>query len=171
MSLTAEQLSRRPDSSAWSIAECLSHLNITAAVIQPKIAAAIERGKKDKITGQGPFSPGPMGRLLKWIAEPPPKFRIRAPKNIAPQVAHGEIAELMNRFMKVQDEWERLVRDSDGLDQRKLKIESPFRGIPRLRLSAPIPWMLAHQRRHLRQAETVKQRIGRGDSQSAGATS
>jgi DinB superfamily len=163
-SLTADQLARRPDPAAWSIVECLSHLNSTAAVIQPKIAAAIERGKKNKVNGQGPFAPGPLGRLLIWLAEPPPKFRMRAPKNIAPRVAHPDAAETIGEFMKVQDLWERLVQDSDGLDQEKLKIGSPFRGIPRLRLAAPIPWMMAHQRRHLLQAEKVKQRIEAIDS-------
>jgi DinB superfamily len=157
--LTAEQLARRPDPTAWSIAECLAHLNVTASVIQPKIASAIERGKKDKITRPGPFSPGAVGRLLIWIAEPPPKFRIRAPKNIAPQVGQDDPAQVVGEFMKVQDEWEKLIRDCDGLDQRKLKIASPFRGMPRLRLAAPIPWMMAHQRRHLLQAEKVKQQI------------
>jgi DinB superfamily len=157
--LTAEQLARRPDPTAWSIAECLAHLNITASVIQPKIAAAIERGTRNKITAPGPFLPGPLGRLLIWIAEPPPKFRIRAPKSIAPQVDHDDPAQVVGEFMKVQDEWERLMRECEGLDQRKLKIASPFRGVPRLRLAAPIPWMMAHQRRHLLQAEKVKQQI------------
>src|SRR5262249_41012072 len=32
--LTPEQIMRRPDPAKWSIAECLAHLNITAAVVQ-----------------------------------------------------------------------------------------------------------------------------------------
>lgn len=165
--LTAEQLTRRPDPASWSIAECLAHLNITAAIVQPKIVAAIAHGKKDKITGQGPFSPGPMGHFFIWLAEPPPKFRLRAPKNIVPVVAHGDPGEVIAEFMRVQDEWERLIREGDGLDQKKLKIASPFRGVPRLRLAAPIPWMMAHQRRHLLQAEKVKQRIASAPEEPA----
>ncbi len=157
--LTAEQLVRRPDPAKWSIAECLSHLNQTAAVVQPKIAAAIEHGIKEKAVAQGPFAPGAIGRLLIWIAEPPPKFRLRAPKNIAPAVAVGGATQVISDFMKVQDEWARLISEANGLDQKKLKIASPFRGLPRLRLAAPIPWMMAHQRRHLLQAEKVKRQI------------
>ncbi len=157
--LTSDQLTRRPEPSKWSIAECLAHLNLTAAAVQPKIAAAIERGKKENITGTGPFLPGPMGKLLIWMAEPPPRFRMRAPKNIAPSVGHGDPAQVMAEFMKVQDAWENLIRDCDGLDQNRVKIASLFPGLPRLRLCATVPWMLAHQRRHLLQAENVKREI------------
>ncbi len=157
--LTTDQFTRRPKPSKWSIAECLAHLNLTAAAVQPKIAAAIEKGKKEKLTGTGPFSPGPMGKLLIWMAEPPPRFRMRAPKNIAPSVGCGDPEEVVADFMKVQDAWENLVRDCDGLDQNRVKVASLFPGLPRLRLAAPIPWLLAHQRRHLMQAENVKREI------------
>jgi len=165
--LTPEQLSLRPDPAKWSIVECLAHLNMTAAIVQPKIAAAIEQGKREKSAASGAFSPGPLGRLLIWIAEPPPKFRMRAPKNIAPAVNHGDTSQVLSDFMKFQDGWERLDRDVQGLDQRKLKIASPFRGLPRLRLAVPIPWMMAHQRRHLLQAENVKRQIISAASASA----
>ena len=157
--LSPEELSRRPEATKWSIAECLAHLNLAAGAIQPKVARAIEQGRKDKITGNGPFSPGPLGRLLIWLAEPPPKFRMRAPKGIAPAVSHADPSHVIADFMKAQDAWEQLISDCEGLDQNKLRVGSLFPGLPRLRLAAPIPWMLAHQRRHLWQAENVKQQI------------
>lgn len=157
--LTSEQLSQRPNRSSWSIVECLAHLNLTAAMVQPKIAAVMERGQKEKIIGQGPFSLGLLGRFTIWSAEPPPKFRFRAPKYIVPKVEHGDPAEVIAEFMRAQDEWERLIRGCEGLDQKKLKVRSLFPKMPTMRLAAPIPWMMAHQRRHLLQAEKVKQQI------------
>ena len=156
--LTPDQLTRRPSPSNWSITECLAHLNLTAAVVQPKVAIAIEGARKNNLTGSGPFSPGAMGRLLFWIAEPPPKFRMRAPKKIVPSVAHGEPAQVVSDFRKVQDGWEKLIDDAEALDQNRIKLQS-FPGLPRVRLSGAIPWMLAHQRRHLLQAEDVKRQI------------
>jgi hypothetical protein len=61
-------------------------------------------------------------------------------------------------FLKAQDGWERLMRESDGLDQARIKLGS-LTSLFRARLSAAVPWMLAHQRRHLLQAEKVKQQI------------
>src|SRR5215472_6398603 len=107
-SLVVEQLIQRPDPAKWSIAECLAHLNITARVVQPLIARAIERGKKEKLFGTAPFPLGFRGRLLIWMATPPPKFRIRAPKSVAPPVTIANPRQLLSEFLKLQDEWLRL---------------------------------------------------------------
>jgi hypothetical protein len=58
--------------------------------------------------------------------------------------------------MKAQDEWARLMREQEGLDLAKIKVGQ---GIFRMRLAAALPWMMAHQRRHLLQAENVKRQI------------
>lgn len=156
--LNPEQLTRRPDPTRWSIAECLAHLNTTATLFHPLIDAAIQKGREGKIVSKGTFGPGPLGRLLMWIAEPPPKFKFKAPKNILPPSSISDAKQVVAEFMRVQDEWERELRDSDGLDLKKIKCPMPF-GPLRLRLADPIPWMLAHQRRHLVQAEGVKAEI------------
>jgi hypothetical protein len=156
--LTSEQLLLRPQPDKWSIAECIAHLNVTAATVQSLIAKAIERGRQEKKFGTGPFSLGPKGRLLVWIAEPPPKFRIRAPKRVRPPARIDDPLQLLPSFLKAQDEWERLMREQQGLHLAKIKIgalTSPFRA----RLAAALPWMMAHQRRHLLQAEEIKKQF------------
>jgi hypothetical protein len=156
--LTQDELTRRPDPCKWSIAECLAHLNVTAGVVQSLIAQAIERGKKDKLFGTGPFTLGAKGRLLLWIAEPPPKFRLRAPKSVVPPISIGNPAQVLPDFLKVQDEWERLWKEAEGLDMARVNI-GPRLSLFCCHLSASFPWMMAHQRRHLLQAENVKRQI------------
>jgi hypothetical protein len=156
--LTPDQLTRRPHSGKWSIAECIVHLNSTAAIVQSLMGKAIARGRRDNTLGKGPFDIGFKGRFLVWLAEPPPKIRIPAPRNVRPPARIDDPLKLLPAFLKAQDEWERLMRESEGLDQAKIKVgplASPFRA----RLSAAMPWMLAHQRRHLWQAENVKRQI------------
>lgn len=162
--VSADQLMRRPDPGKWSIAECLAHLNLTADTVQKIMARGIEQAKQEKKFGEGPFSIGPNGRLLVWIAEPPPKFRIRAPKNVRPPAAIDDPLQVLPAFMKAQDEWERLMREQEGLDLAKIKVGQ---GIFRMRLAAALPWMMAHQRRHLLQAENVKRQIVSAASQTA----
>lgn len=154
--LSPNQLTFRPALDKWSIAECLAHLNVTAAAVQQLMARAIARGKEQKKFGHGPFSVGPKGRLLIWIAEPPPKFRIRAPKNVRPPAAIADPLQLLPEFLKAQDGWERLLQEQEGLDLARIKAG---KGIFRMRLGAALPWMMAHQRRHLLQAENVKRQI------------
>jgi hypothetical protein len=154
--LTAEQIACRPDPGKWSIAECLAHLNITAATVQKLMARGIEQAKQEKRFGEGPFSIGPKGRLLIWIAEPPPKFTIRAPKNVRPPTVIDNPLQVLPQFLHAQDEWERLMREQEGLNLVKIKVGQ---GAFRMRLAAVLPWMMAHQRRHLLQAENVKRQI------------
>lgn len=154
--LPAEQLMHRPDPGKWSIAECLAHLNLTAATVQQLMTKAIERGRREKKFGPGPFSVGARGRLFIWIAEPPPKFRIRAPKNVRPPATIDDPLQVLPQFLHAQDEWERLMREQEGLDLAKIKVGQ---GAFRMRLAAALPWMMAHQRRHLLQAENVKRQI------------
>jgi hypothetical protein len=155
-SVSADQLARRPDPAKWSIVECLAHLNMTATTVQKLMARGIDQAKQEKRFGEGPFSIGPKGRLLVWIAEPPPKFRIRAPKDVRPPATIDDPLQVLPDFMKAQDEWERLMREQEGLDLSRVIVgQGPFR----MRLAAALPWMMAHQRRHLLQAENVKRQI------------
>ncbi|HLJ89117.1 MAG TPA: DinB family protein [Candidatus Angelobacter sp.] len=157
--LTPEQLTRRPDVGKWSIAECLLHLNLTGAGYQKLMIEAIRHGKERGIFGEGPFSIGFFGGLLRSIAEPPPKFSIKAPSNIAPPAAIENPEKVVADFTNLQDEWERLMKECHGLHLGKIKVARAFRGLPRLRLGASFLWMFAHQRRHLWQAENVKRQL------------
>lgn len=157
--LSAEQLTRRPEPGKWSIAECLAHLNATAATVQRLMSRAMERGRREKKFGGGTFSLGMRGRLMVWIAEPPPKFRIPAPRNVRPPAAIAEPLRLLPEFLEAQNEWERLMREQEGLDLARIKV-GKWNSVFRARLAAALPWMMAHQRRHLLQAENVKRRIG-----------
>jgi len=164
--LSPDELTRRPDPARWSIAECLAHLNTIAGIYQPAIDKAIRRGKDEKVVGDGRFEVGFVGAFLRWLAEPPPKIRLRAPRNILPPSEITDPGKVVSEFMRVQDGWERQIRECGGLNLKKLKCQTPFPPMPPLRLAAPIPWMLAHQRRHLMQAEKVKAEIAQGGRQS-----
>ncbi|HEX3585511.1 MAG TPA: hypothetical protein VH024_05920 [Candidatus Angelobacter sp.] len=70
--------------------------------------------------------------------------------------------------MKAQDEWERLMREQEGLNLAKIKVGQ---GVFRIRLAAALPWMMAHQRRHLLQAENMKRQIVSAAPKTAGQAS
>jgi DinB family protein len=155
--LSKEQFVLRPDPAKWSVAECLAHLNKTAEVVVKITRKGIAQAKEKNIRGEGPFRLGVRGRLLIWIAEPPVKFRIPAPPSIAP-LAIEQPDRVLPDFMLAQDEWERLFQEAEGLNLARItlgSILSPFR----CQMSGGLLWMMAHQRRHLWQAENVKRQI------------
>jgi hypothetical protein len=121
--------------------------HVTAAVMQPLMANAMAQGRQEKKLGTGPFDISLQGRLLVWIAEPPPKFRMSAPHSVRPPAQIDDPAKLLPDFLKAQDGWQSLILESAVLDLEKIKVGarfSPFRA----RLAAVFPWMMAHQRRH-----------------------
>jgi DinB family protein len=156
--LTPEQFTTQPEAGKWSVAECILHLNVTAGVMQSLMQDAIAQARRYNQVGTGSFKVGAKGRLLIWIAEPPPKFRIPAPPHLRPPARIDNPLKLLPDFLKAQDEWERLIRESAGLDLSKIKVGKPFSPF-RARFAAALPWMMAHQRRHLLQAENVKRQI------------
>jgi hypothetical protein len=156
--LSSDQFVLRADAAKWSIAECIAHLNRTAKVVQKITLQGVARAKEKNIRGEAPFPLGARGRLLIWVAEPPPKFRIPAPRGIAPPRTIDQPERLLPDFMRAQDEWERLLQEADGLDLARVTLGtffSPFR----CQMSGALMWMMAHQRRHLWQAENVKRQI------------
>lgn len=156
--LRSDQFVRRPDPAKWSIAECIAHLTLTAKLVQKIAWKGIERAQERNIRGEGPFSLGARGRLLIWIAEPPPKFRMPAPRSIAPPLAIDQPDRVLPDFMRAQDEWERLLQEAEGLDLARVTLGSFFSPF-RCQMSGGLMWMMAHQRRHLWQAENVKRHI------------
>jgi len=155
--LSSEQFIHRPEPAKWSVAECLAHLTKTAEVVVKITRKSIAQAKEKNIRGEGPFRLGVRGRLLIWIAEPPVKFRIPAPPSIAP-LAINQPDRVLPDFMRAQDEWERLVQEAEGLDLSRVTLGSFFSPF-RCQMSGGLMWMMAHQRRHLWQAENVKRQM------------
>jgi hypothetical protein len=156
--LSGDQFTLRANPAKWSVAECIAHLNRTAKVVQKITLQGIARAKAKNIRGEGPFPLGARGRLLIWVAEPPPKFRIPAPPGIAPPSIIDQPDRVLPDFMRAQDEWERLLQQAEGLNLARVTLGtlfSPFR----CQMSGGLMWMMAHQRRHLWQAESVKRQI------------
>src|SRR5579872_2425508 len=82
-SLSAEQTVRRPDPNAWSVAECLAHLTITANAYAPVWRDAFTAAKHKGAGGREPYRMDFMGRMLNWSLEPG-RFRHKTPTHMQP---------------------------------------------------------------------------------------
>lgn len=162
--LAPEKLTQRPDPARWSIAECFGHLNLISDDYHPLIAAAIERARKENLTGNGPFNSGFLGRFMIKTMEPPVTRKFKAVPRLAKPVPVGDANKLLAEFLSRQDELERLIQQAEGLglNQEKIRIQSPYAWWMRLRLCAVFPFILAHERRHIWQAEAVRREVAPG---------
>ena len=150
-SLSDTQFYWRRAPGAWSVAECLEHLNVTArlylASLDEGIADAIRRG----LYGSGPFRYLWTGRLLTWSQAPPPRLRVNAPRSFQPAPARPR-HEIMAAFRAYQVQYIDRLRQANGLDLGRARVNSPAGAWLPMSLGSGFALMVAHERRHLWQA-------------------
>lgn len=158
--LTQEQFAWRPEPGRWSIGECFAHLNATNKVALPAIETGIAKGRAGSKTGKGPFQYGFLARKFIASQEPPAKKKFKAPKLFLPP-AEVNLDATMAEYRRNSGELKRLARDADGLHLSRVKIQLPalpaaLRAILKMPLGGQLLLTTTHDRRHLWQAEQVK---------------
>ncbi|MFN8574088.1 MAG: DinB family protein [Gemmatimonadaceae bacterium] len=160
--LTSAQFNWRPGAERWSIGECFEHLNVAARRYQENMTQAIAKGRARGLLGTG--APAKYGWFSRWFEsqmEPPPKRRMKAPP--AFQIVRSaslEKATIMDEFTARGKSWLELLEACDGLDLVRVKVVSPAMGIMRFPIGAAFRHQLAHERRHVWQADQVSRAPG-----------
>ena len=158
--LTDEQLNRHPREGAWSILDCLEHLNVSVTKTLPAFDRSIAEGRARGQASNGPFRYGWFARMLAASMEPPPKWRMRAPRmlRVAP-ASNRRSADVVPEFMRVRDRLAERMRQADGLDLAHVRLISPVNRLLRVPLGIYFNFILAHDRRHLWQARNVRKAL------------
>lgn len=157
--LSEAQLQWRPDERSWSIAQCLDHLAVGnrdyLGPMRQALAAAQRRGSRRR----GSIQPGWFSRWFIREMEPPPRRRLPAPRQIVP--ALGKSGEEVKRaFFGAKAETLELLHDAAAIDLNRTRFVNPFFPLFRFTLGAGFLILAAHERRHLWQAERIRQRPG-----------
>jgi hypothetical protein len=158
--LTREQFQWRPEPGRWSIGECFAHLNTTNSFTLPALETGIAKGRASGKTGQSPFQYGFFSRKFIASQEPPAKKKFKAPKAFLPP-AEVDPDATMAEYRRISGELKRLARDADGLHLARVKVTLPalpavLRAIVRMPLGGQLLLTTTHDRRHLWQAEQVR---------------
>jgi hypothetical protein len=152
--LSAAQMSWRPQPGKWSIAQNLDHLNAGRGKDLDTIDSSIAAARAKGIIGNGPFRYGwPSSWIMKSM-EPPPKRKFKAAKMFTPAPDVDAATALADYFRRTARLTE-LIQKTDGLDLVRAK--TPF-GVKWIRISlgALLTHVTTHDRRHLWQAEQVR---------------
>jgi hypothetical protein len=154
-----DQWSRRATPDAWSVAECIAHLNLTARAMQPLLDRASAEARALG-SAAGRLRRSAFGAVLGAMVGPVPGWgrtrfgRVRTPPTFVPTgdlPRHETVAE----FERHLDVHEAALRAADGLPLDKVKVASPF--VPGASYDAYSAWIILarHAHRHLAQAERV----------------
>jgi hypothetical protein len=152
--LTPLQLNWKPSPGAWSVGQCLEHLRITNEAYLPAITASLT--DRPRLTVQD-ISPGWFGRwFIRNFTEPSSKTkRARAPKKIAPGARVDP--HVLDLFLASNQATRELVRRASDYDVNRIRFKNPFLPLLRFTVGTGLEIVSSHQRRHLLQAERVKQ--------------
>jgi uncharacterized damage-inducible protein DinB len=101
--LNAEQLRQRPGPNAWSVAECIRHLNITSEEYLPILDEALKRARHQQVPQKANLKMDVMGRLLKWSLEPPTRFKVKTTAQFEPSDTQST-EDLLPSFAALQQE-------------------------------------------------------------------
>ena len=158
--LTRTQFNWSPEPGRWSIGQCLAHLNTVNGGDVAPLRDAIQAGKARNQTGEGPFRYGFFSRKFVASMEPPPTRKFKAPKYYEP-VPESDPEKTLTEYCRISGEIRKLLQSAAGLDLSRVKatlpaLPSPLRAIIKMPLGARFELLTTHDRRHLWQADQVR---------------
>ena len=145
----------------WSAAECIAHLSLSTEQFLPVLQKAIDEAQKKGWKSQKKPAMDVVGRALRWFLEPPIRKRVKTAGRFVPRSARAK-AEAFGEFATLQSKLVDAVHAAEGLDLRKIKVTSPFDRRVKYNLYSAFKIVVAHQRRHLWQAEQAVAQVKRG---------
>ncbi|HEY1758745.1 MAG TPA: DinB family protein [Bryobacteraceae bacterium] len=159
--LSREQFNWRPEPGRWSIGQCISHLNIVNGLDITPVRDAIESGRARGLTGEGPFHYGFLAsKVIAGLEPPVTKKKFQAPEVYFPP-DQTEPESAIAEYTRVCAELRKLAVSANGLDLARVKTKLPahpwvLRLLMQMPLGARLTLFTTHNRRHLWQAEQVR---------------
>lgn len=160
--LSDAQAKWQPHEDSWSIAQCLDHLGRANTAYAAALRQAIRENRS--ANKPQPIRPGWFSRLFIGLLDPPPKRKVRAPKKIVPESGIAG-KEALQTFLRGHEDVRAAIREGAELDLNRIRFRNPFIGFLRFTIGAGLLIIVAHDRRHLWQAQRVLECAGFPKSQ------
>jgi hypothetical protein len=161
MQVTEEQFHWRPrQGQGWSIGQCLDHLAVINIFYSGAIQQGIDNARARAWMRAGPAAPGFFGRRFIASQEPPVRYRLSAPARVQPPTASKSRQDILAAYHQAHTAVRQLIDRAADVDINRATFPNPFVRIIRMRVSTALLALAAHDRRHLWQAEQVRQAPG-----------
>jgi hypothetical protein len=147
--LSPEMLEAQRADGGWSIAQCFAHLNSYSQYYWPRIEKGLTAGHPSNPTFKSTW----LGRYFTSIIQPSDNMKkYKAIKLHEPDAqVSGTVA--VAEFIENQERLLKLLAASRSTDLNKIKIPISILPWIKLRLGDVFQFVVAHQERHLQQAE------------------
>jgi len=153
--VSRKYLLSKPAKNRWSALECIEHLNNSAKIYLPQIKKGIEKySDKVSLDNNRNYKHRLIANYIINFFEPPYKIKLKTFSPFVPQNSDEEnIDKIFNNFFEYQNDIKELIDNALNLDLRKVIVTSPLNSLVRFKLGEIFPFLAAHQRRHIWQAE------------------
>lgn len=150
------QVNWRPEAWMWSVGQCVDHLvRLNTLVLGPVHASIVEARSRGRL-GQEPFRYGLISRWFLRSMSPQSTRPAKTPRKYVPAAQH-EVKALAAEFTRMQQRLLDTLDAAQGLDLAKVRARSPALRLLRLPVGIWFAALAAHEARHLRQAQAVRQ--------------
>jgi hypothetical protein len=151
-----EQANWQPNQgTSWSIRQCFDHLARINRVYCQALQAAVEH---PRATGEGTLQWVVPGLFARWFIkgmEPPVRIRFKALAKVTPTDG-GDPQEALQAFLESHAPVRQVLEFWDRVNFNRVRFKNPFVPLIRFTVGTGLMVIIAHDRRHLWQAERVR---------------
>ncbi len=152
--LSAAQINWKPDPKRWSVAQCLDHLIVANRQLHRPIDEIIEGRARTRILERAPAYARFWGRLMVRQLRPEATLKLTAPSKATPSASAIDPG-IVRRFVDQQVDTIRRMQLLDERDRGNVILTSPFAWPVVYHAIDACRIIVAHERRHLAQAQRV----------------
>lgn len=152
--LSEQDFLKKPGPDQWSVAEIISHLNVTGNTYLESLKAKNEENSVIESNIQEPYKHGFVMKKFIDIVGPASKKKVSTFKVLNPGTLESlEKHHLIEEFNNLQDEFIQIVKNAQqhNIHLEKTKLSNPIFPIIKMNMSASLAITLAHQKRHFDQ--------------------
>lgn len=149
-SLSYEVINYKTAPTAWSILECLEHLNLYSAFYLPEIEKHL---KGNKTTPKSEFKSGLWGNYLVNMIIPKPKGKKMKTFAAMNPIGSNLQKDIIRVFIESQQDLISYLELAKSADLNKARIPVTFTRLIKLKLGDALRFMAYHNQRHVLQAE------------------
>jgi hypothetical protein len=151
----------RPSLESWSANECLQHLNSYGRFYLPAIENVLRKPQVEELNSK--FSPGWLGNYFTKLMMPDVDGKVskkmKSPKEHSPKTI-VESRVVISECIDQQEKLLQLLRKAKGIDLNKNRVGISIAPFIKLKLGDVLMFLVAHQTRHLMQAERAQANAG-----------
>ena len=153
--LSLEVLNQRPGTERWSVGQCFEHLNIMGGYYLPEIGARLRQAQAAGSQPVTTIKHGYFGKRKVQAAESLSEEEKQITHKLYAPTGMRLTRTVIEAFSRQLDELLRLMLLARQVNANAIRIPDPMFKLMRPRLTDTLEYLLAHIKRHVRQAEAV----------------